>query len=362
MKVALSNIRHLHIVRGLAALLVVFFHAKYVFWVGGKIYTDEVGLHNFTDYLLFALDMLSSCGKECVIVFFILSAFVIRHAANHYNQHWKAFYKIRIIRIYLPFLFSLLFSAVILYSCIKFINPLIYTTTFRSYNDRLVDAFNEFSWIQVFKTIAFFANGEFVGANYAYWSLGHELIFYLLFPLYFRVNRNSLVAIFVIMAALYLVTGISVFYYQLFFLVGLFLYDYFYHLSVKPVLKNKQLYVLVLVLFFITVNLSNKMISERFSDIITMIYSLFIFDYILYFVNKKNNLLMKLGDISYTLYLNHLPLLLLGYSLLTLYTGKLVFYSRIPYYSGVIFALFFAIPLYYVAERPSIAFLKKIRK
>ncbi|MBK8495671.1 MAG: hypothetical protein IPL50_12105 [Chitinophagaceae bacterium] len=76
----MSNIRYLHIVRGLAALLVVFFHAKYVFWVGGTIYMEEVGLHSFWDYVVFSADMLSSCGKECVIVFFILSAFVIKHS------------------------------------------------------------------------------------------------------------------------------------------------------------------------------------------------------------------------------------------------------------------------------------------
>lgn len=71
---------------------------------------------------------------------------------------------------------------------------------------------------------------------------------------------------------------------------------------------------------------------------------------------------MKLGDISYSLYLNHLPLLLLTYTLITLYTGSLVFYSRIPYYSGVIVAVLLTIPLYFIMEKPSIAYLKKLRK
>jgi len=44
---------------------------------------------------------------------------------------------------------------------------------------------------------------------------------------------------------------------------------------------------------------------------VTLVFSFFIFDYILYFIKKKNSLLMKLGDISYSLYLNHLPILLL---------------------------------------------------
>ncbi|MFZ1369259.1 MAG: hypothetical protein WAR78_02690, partial [Ferruginibacter sp.] len=71
---------------------------------------------------------------------------------------------------------------------------------------------------------------------------------------------------------------------------------------------------------------------------------------------------MKLGDISYSLYLNHLPLLLLSYSVITLYAGQLVFYSRIPYYSGVIIAVLITIPIYLVSEKPSVAYLKKLRK
>jgi peptidoglycan/LPS O-acetylase OafA/YrhL len=71
---------------------------------------------------------------------------------------------------------------------------------------------------------------------------------------------------------------------------------------------------------------------------------------------------MRLGDISYSLYLNHLPILLLTYSLITLYTGQLVFYSRAPYYSGVVIAVLLTIPLYKIIEQPSVAFLKKLRK
>ena len=71
---------------------------------------------------------------------------------------------------------------------------------------------------------------------------------------------------------------------------------------------------------------------------------------------------MKLGDISYSLYLNHLPVLLFTYSLITLYTGQLVYYSRIPYYTGVCVAVLVTIPLYLLTEKPSIAYLKKLRK
>lgn len=358
----LSNIRYLHIVRGLAALLVVFFHAKYVFWVGGTIYMEEVGLHSFWDYVVFSADMLSSCGKQCVVVFFILSAFVIKHSFSGHHYTWGNFYKIRIIRIYWPFFWSLALSILVLFLCINYINPAIYTDTERGYNSRLVDSYNDLSFIQVIKTIFFIENGEYAGFNYAYWSLGHELIFYLLFPVYHMLGRYAKLGAAALFTAVFLLTGWTVFYYQLFFIAGLLLYDYFSGFSLKPVIKNRWLYLLVLAVFFVAVNISIKMVSENFSDMVTLVFSFFIFDYILHFVKKKNNGLMKLGDISYSLYLNHLPLLLLSYSVITLYAGQLVFYSRIPYYSGVIIAVLITIPIYLVSEKPSVAYLKKLRK
>lgn len=363
MKKALANIRYLHIVRGLAALLVVFFHSKFVFWVGGTVYHKEIGLHSFWDYVLFSADMLSSCGKECVIIFFILSAFVIKHSFSNHHYQWKDFYKLRLIRIYWPFLCSLGLSVMLLFICVNYINPNIYNSGFREFNTRLTHAYDEFSFGQVLKTIFFIDTGEYAGYNYAYWSLGHELIFYFLFPVYNKLNKyTTLLATATFFAILFLLTGFTIFYYQIFFVAGLILYKYYFNFSDDPVIKNKTLYQIVLVFFFIMVNVSNKMVSEKFSDIVTLVFSFFIFDYVLYFVKKKNKLLMKLGDISYSLYLNHLPLLLLTYSLFTLYAGKLVFYSRIPYYTGVIVAVLITIPLYLITEKPSINYLKRIRK
>ncbi len=362
MKTALANIRYLHIVRGLAALLVVFFHSKYVFWVGGAVYNKEVGLHSIWDYILFSLDMLSSCGKECVIVFFILSAFVIKHSFSSHHYKWVNFYKLRLIRIYWPFLFSLALSIIALLVCVNYINPGIHTN-FRGYNTRLSNAYDEFSFWQVVKTVFFIDNGkEYAGFNYAYWSLGHELIFYLLFPAYNKLGRYAQFITAAIFAVLFLLTGWHIFFYQVFFVAGLILYDYFFNYSKGPVIKNKTIYLLVLAAFYVAVNVSNKMISEKFSDMVTLVFSFFIFDYVLWFIKRKNNLLMKLGDISYSLYLNHLTMLLLTYSLLTLYTGNLVFYSRIPYYSGVVIAVLLVIPVYLLTEKPSIAYLKKLRK
>jgi peptidoglycan/LPS O-acetylase OafA/YrhL len=358
----IPNIKYLHIVRGLAAFLVVFFHAKFIFWVGGTIYNKEVGLHSFLDYALFAADMLSSCGKECVVVFFILSAFVIKHSFSNHNYSWRNFYKIRLIRIYWPFLCSLLFSIMVLIICINYVNPKIYVNNFREYNTRLSIAYNQLSAGQIIKTIFFIEKGEYAGLNYAYWSLGHELIFYLFFPVYNKLGKYAKFLAAGILGTLFLLTGSIIFYYQIFFIAGLILHDYFFNFSQAPVIKNKTLYLAVLAMFFIAVNVSNKMISEIFSDMVTLVFSFFIFDYVLHHIKNKNKLLMKLGDISYSLYLNHLPILMAVYAVITLFTGKLVFYSRLPYYTSVLIAVVVAIPIYLITEKPSVAYLKKLRK
>ena len=360
-KSALANIRNLHIVRGLAALLVVIFHAKYVFWIGGENYRNQVGFHDFLDYFIFGLDMLSSCGKECVILFFVLSAFVIKHTSNHFHSKWGDFYKLRLLRIYLPFIFSLIFSIVLLFICVRFVNPDINTDHLRHYNSRIFAAVNDFSIKQVFFTFFFIQDGEFAGANYAYWSLGHELLFYLFFPLYNRLSAKYIFLLATSFILIFLASGYEVFYYQFFFLGGLLLYQYFSMRSQKPLIGNKTFYSFLLLFLFVAVNLANKLVSEKFSDIVTLLYCIFIFDYILYYVNKSPHVLIKLADMSFTLYLNHLPLLLLGYSFLTLYTGQLVFVSRLPYYAGVLVALLLSIPIYQLIEKPSIKLLKKLR-
>ena len=149
----LSSIKSLHVVRGLAALIVVVYHAKFVLWSGGQLYVSTKGLHSAFDYFLFAIDMLSSCGKQCVIIFFILSAFVIKHSftVNHYS--YKTFYKIRLMRIYLPFLFSLLIASVAFYASINYINPAIAADGVREYNTRLNIANDNFTLINAIKTL-----------------------------------------------------------------------------------------------------------------------------------------------------------------------------------------------------------------
>lgn len=59
--------------------------------------------------------------------------------------------------------------------------------------------------------------GKYTGDNFAYWSLGHELIFYLLSPFYCGLKKNNLFLLSALLVIVFLLTGLYIFYCQIFF-------------------------------------------------------------------------------------------------------------------------------------------------
>ena len=157
----------------------------------------------------------------------------------------------------------------------------------------------------------------------------------------------------------FLITGWNVLYYQVFFIAGLLLYDFF--ISRESPVLNKKLALPVAFIVFLLINISLKVLNEVIADILTIALCFVIFDYLMFRKKINKGILTGLADISYTLYLVHLPLLLLYYAILSRVIEDLQFTERWPYYTGVVFALLVSIPLYAIIERPSIRLLKKIR-
>ena len=106
----------LHSLRGLCAFYVVIFHAKYVLWSGGTEYlkAHPRAAWGVLDYMAFGFDLLSSAGYEMVIFFFALSGFFIRYAQLRKHRAPLAFYRNRIVRIYPPYLISVLLACLVL--------------------------------------------------------------------------------------------------------------------------------------------------------------------------------------------------------------------------------------------------------
>lgn len=356
-----QNIKSLHILRGLAALIVVIFHAKFILWSGGSLYVEKIGLHGVGGYLAFGVDMLSSAGKQCVIFFFILSAFVISYSFEKNNYSLGTFYKIRTVRIYLPYLLSLLLSIGSLILAYQFNRDVFYVDN-REYNESIKVALGDLSFVEVLKTLFFIPNKTYAGANFAYWSLLHEAIFYLLFPVYQRLRNSILFGLLALLLVCSYYFQLLVPYYQLFFLCGVFIYRYFKKYGAAPVIRNQKVFLCILLIFFVLQNLLVLKSSSYLADAFAIVFSFTLINYTLYYVAKAPNVLALLGKVSYTLYLNHLSVLLLFYAFIASYFNEYIFYNRVYYYIGSILAVLISVILYYLAEQPSLRLIERLRK
>ena len=358
MQASKKNIHSLHIIRGLAALIVVVYHAKFILWAGGSLWLKETGFHSFVDYLLFGIDMLSSCGEQCVLVFFLLSGFVIYHSFHQSGKSLKQFFIIRGVRIYIPYLLSLVISLLVLYCSVQ-LNNGIAVSGVREYNTRLLAAYNEIGWSNILKTIFFIKGNEYAGFNFVYWSLLHEAVFYIVFPVYFFAGRRWRALLMLLHLLLYVFSGNNIFYFQLFFLAGMFLYDY-YEKDRKLFLPNR-LYLPLIVILYIVTNLLTKAPSQHYANIAALLLAILAFDYLL--TGRAYNKYFKvLADMSFTLYLNHLWILLICYCIAYRLLDKLIIYQRWPYYISVIITLPVCWFLYLLVEKKSIELISWIKK
>ncbi len=359
-----KNIKSLNVIRGITALIVVVYHAKFIMWCGGELYIREKGLHNLLDYFLFGLDMMSSAGSQAVTVFFILSGFVIHNSFKNKKQNLLKFYITRIIRIYIPYICAILFSLLTLYFAVKCF-PEIAIKNLREYNTRIVVAYSDIGWNSFFKSLIFQKSKDFVGLNYAFWSLKHEAFFYIVYPFYFIVGqriRLVLLALFFV-SAYYLKSYLL--YFQLFFLVGILLNDFYSTNSsfLPKSLRKGKFYWLGLVVGYILINILEKLHFKFISDFVAIfVVTLFVFDRIINLGIKENKFLGELSNMSYTLYLNHIPILLMCYLIGVNTLNKLIFFERYPYYLSIIVVLLGSYTIYNIFEKPSLVLLKKINK
>jgi len=351
------QLKNIHPIRGIAALIVVIYHAKWALWCGGAEYLSKFGLHSITDYLLFGLDMLSSCGTQCVIIFFLLSAVVITHTYRQ-NPSLPLFFKIRAVRIYLPYLASMAFSAAALILCAGYLIPKVCFA--REYTSDLLVAYREMSWAGFFKSLIFLPRQFYWGFNQVYWSLLQEGIFYLVFPFYFRLSVRQLVLAGLTMLILSFLLSSNILYYQACFIIGMLAYHIIYLKNISLPTRNSLLTAGIIVLY-VLMNLFVKKGWKYPADFSAIIIFILLLSCLLKANFMMPALLKRLSDQSYSLYLFHFPVLMLYFAFLSKITAKCVFYSRLPYYSGVVLALLVNIPLYYLFEYQSLKIINKLK-
>ena len=372
-----DKLKLLHAIRGFASFYVVVYHSKFVLWCGGREYLQthpKEGL-SLLEKIILGFNMMSVAGLQMVIVFFVLSGFFIAYSFDKHQQTYKDFFVNRAIRIYVPYIGSMIVGAAILYF-IGYFNPGIYHISInREFNIRLINAYHDFNFSNLIKNLIFLKDKEYIGFNIPYWSLLFEGLFYLIVP--FWVTRPKFY--FYFSFALFII-GILfninsqygnlcsfIFSYNIYFAVGQFLYHNLNRVTqwVASISYSKMiLYLLCILLFGCTIIFD---LYDRPIEYANITGGLFACSLIVLFLSFEFTdhpfllLLKKLGEVSFSLYLIHMPILILVYAIINHYTHTPVFYGFV-YPIGVAVALLLSFPFYWYIEAPSVRWISSLKK
>jgi peptidoglycan/LPS O-acetylase OafA/YrhL len=357
--------------RGLAALYVLIHHARWLLWEG---YNEGFLIHpqqySIFNKLLVYFFSFFRFGYEAVLLFFILSGFVIhlRYAIRIKENgsavpfdYW-AFIKKRILRIYPPFIFVLLLTF--------FLDTLGMYLNYSIYNSNTSNLFINQHVHADHSMLTLLGNLIFTlkiyvpawGTNEALWSLALEWWFYMLYPLFFYIHRKNILASTLIIAILfclsfipfpgYLLLPERVFYYMIIWWLGVLLADIY---TKRINLDFKWISPLFLLLILLLLNL----IPEYFIAYKALLWGLgFTGLFAFLFHLKENNIIIAflnklkpLGSFSYSLYVIHFPVLVLFSGFITNKNGRLP--NHFGYvFLGIMLGLIFGYVSYLIAEKP----------
>jgi peptidoglycan/LPS O-acetylase OafA/YrhL len=349
--------------------------------VGGSQFLKEVGFADlpWTDQLGLALALASSNGTSMVIVFFVLSGFIISYSYQKNRWTYKQFLVNRAIRIYIPYIAAALLAGLFLWLAFNMAEP-VFRLPIKDYHERIGVAYSEGLTIQNFFKTLFFAKNErinYFGFNYVFWSLLYEVLFYLLFPLIIKYCKYIFLCAGLFYPLHFIYNPLPeinhwYFYfteYLFYFTGGVLLFHYYTSQKEKGMEKRflfrKPVLSIVLLTSFLLVVLG---VSSRLKDLSFLAAAIFgaawILRVMLYGI--ENNLLSKsllfLGTISYSLYLVHIPLLLLAYSSLFYFFGWHTYSSPWIHLLLAIATLPFAYLFYLLFEKWSIILINRHKK
>jgi len=189
--------------RGMAALLVAYFHCRQVAWVGLHHFHEAVGFSLEPSVLLGYLTMPVAWGSAGVSIFFVISGYCIhrnpaaRLAADpSYRLDAPIFWARRFARIY-PVLFAALLLTLAFDSISLSLPPV---------NHKILSIGPKAFLISLFSLQGLLAHPY--GSNGALWTLSIEVQFYVVYPLLFAARRRfGMPAVMAVIAALNVISG-----------------------------------------------------------------------------------------------------------------------------------------------------------
>ena len=355
----------LDVLRGLAALYVLVGHAKWLLWEGytegykthPELYSviDKVQVFGFTAF---------SFGHQAVMLFFVLSGFVIHYSS--YNQTirfgsfsirtyvWK-----RIKRIYPPFLLAILLTF-LLDNIGKNQGYSIYTSTtnFPIINESI---FSDLSWQTLLGNICMLQKlvTRVWGSNGPLWSLMYEWWFYILYILVFFINKRKPVLTACLIGLVFILSlfipymeykWITVINYFFAWYLGVIAADWYLGRLGNVREKFMLISYLVAVLAIATHLKGNKYMSDYYMAVafVGVVYlSLLFYKQLRYF-----QVLQPLGDFSYSLYVIHMPVIVLMSGWLQKHSAGALPMHFGYVYLGIGICLLIGWGAHFIAEKP----------
>jgi peptidoglycan/LPS O-acetylase OafA/YrhL len=348
-----NRIYQLDALRGLAAFTVVIHHCLLVFPAFLAAHFHKETTSTISAFTYSPLHILWA-GHEAVILFFVLSGFVL--SIPYFNGqalHYGNYLLKRICRLYIPYIISLCFSAVFL----KILSEYGVSGLSKWFNDMWHYFPNLSDWLH----LIFMTDADTHNINTVTWSLLYEMKISIIFPLIVYLTKKMNWKVMIILFILTAVHKSQTVHYLSFFIAGCLLAKHQYFLS-SYISNAPRIFSLILTILGLSLYLIEWLVPIHLnSNLLDMLVGIGSSIFIVLslgdtFVKKMLLLprLVYLGRISYSLYLVH-PIVLL----IAIYSLKQFF----PIYIIVLFVPLISIFIahYYnkIIENPSIKLSRK---
>ena len=331
-----------HLLRGIFAFLVVCYHYKQF-----VMYTplDFLSLKSFVPPNLI-VSFSNKFGSYGVEFFWSISGFILAKKYFLVPISMSKFMTIRFCRLYPLHLFTLLLVAIIqLYTIIFFGHFNVYGNN--SVGDFFLHLFMASNWID---------NSRF-GFNAPIWSVSIEILVYFLFILLVCIQRTLIMPVLVLLCT----TFIRIVYPNSWLLAGI---AFFFLGVVLSLLSSYQSTNngICLILIFLAI------LFDLFSDVrihliwvLLILGSINLLEYFFYKIQLLKRLCYFFGNISYSLYLIHIPIQLLFLAIFETFSldRKLIAETNLFFYFYILCCISLSIILFQKFEQPSRQFLIK---
>lgn len=364
-----STLLFLDGLRGIAALYVMIGHARWLLWEGGAAFQAHPEQYSLLEKAQVYFFSLFKYGHEAVLFFFVLSGFVIhlkqaKEIERGSGIILKGYFIRRLRRIFPPFLFALILT----FFCDKIVELINASIFYHATPDQGLNT--NISFDHSLKTLAgniLFLQNTYVpvfGSDAPLWSLKYEWWFYMFYPLVLLVNKKTVVGSLLLVTLLSVISimgwswGIKlvdeVFAYFFCWWLGCFSADMY-----AGRIKVPSWIVLFagLLLLYIPLSMKYDLGNGIIKDTIIaggfwgLLNSLFILQkrkVSFLFLEK----LKPLGDCSYSIYVIHMPVLVLANGIILNYSNNVMPKSMAYVWLSILVIPVVAYLIHLLVERP----------